>query len=207
MLSSLAVAVTAYLKGWIEPTSLRRWVTQAGPLGAIGLVGGVVLFELLWLPRMWGLLAAGVLFGALWGCLLTIVGDLCGAVLCYAIAKGAGHRWVQAALAERRRAARVVELLAHRRGGWLVAVLRVCPIAHYTLVSYAAGMAGVPFWPYFWGTALGILPAAILYPLLGDAALRPTSPLFIFAMALVAAALIVTLLATRRLLRDAPPGR
>ena len=98
----------------------------------------------------------------------------------------------------------MVELLARRRGALTVALLRVCPVAHYTLVSYAAGLGDVRPGPFFLGTALGILPGAVIYPIAGDAALRPGSPAFAISLAVVGVALVVTLWIGRRLLRGEP---
>jgi uncharacterized membrane protein YdjX (TVP38/TMEM64 family) len=81
-----------------------------------------------------------------------------------------------------------------------IALLRVCPIAHYTLVSYAAGLSGVSLRSFLIGSTVGILPGAILYPLVGDAALRPTSPVFVVSTAILVVFLIVTVIAGRKAL-------
>jgi uncharacterized membrane protein YdjX (TVP38/TMEM64 family) len=165
-------------------------------------VGSVVLLELLWVPRMWGLIGAGILFGPLLGGALSVLADLLGALLCYLLARGAGRDWVVGLLNRRPRARRVAEILAQRRGALTVGLLRCCPVAHYTLVSYAAGLTGVRTLAFMLGTGVGLLPGAVLYPLLGDAALRPGSPIFFAVLALVVAALAITLWAGRRMLRS-----
>jgi uncharacterized membrane protein YdjX (TVP38/TMEM64 family) len=153
---------------------------------------------------MWGLIAGGVLYGPLLGGALSLVGDMAGAASCYLIARGAGQQWVAGVLSSRPRARRIVDLLARRRGGGTVVVLRVCPVAHFTLVSYAAGLTGVPPAGFFLGTAVGILPGAVLYPLVGDSLLEPTSPAFLVSMTIMVAFLVVTVIAGRRALRE--PG-
>jgi len=80
-------------------------------------------------------------------------------------------------------------------------VLRVCPVAHYTVVSYAAGLVGVSPSSFLLGTGLGIIPGAVIYPIAGDAALRPGSPAFLLSLGVVLIALILSLIAARRVLR------
>jgi uncharacterized membrane protein YdjX (TVP38/TMEM64 family) len=198
---TLAACALALLKGWVRPDTLQQLVARAGALGMASYVAGIVVMELLWIPRMWGLLGGGILFGPVLGGALSIVGDLTGAALCYFIARGAGQAWVKGLLERAPRARRVVDLLAARRGLSTVAVLRVCPAAHYTLVSYSAGLTGVRPLPFLAGTAIGILPGAVVYPIAGNAALRPTSPMFLGSVAVMVVFLVVTLIAARRVLK------
>lgn len=202
VLISLALCALALSQGWVDQQSLRTLVAESGAWGKVAYVLGVAIMELIWLPRAWGLLAGGVLFGPAWGAGLSIVGDMLGGGLSYALARGLARQWARGVIARRPGAERVVDLLARRQGGTTVALLRVCPVAHYTLSSYAAGMAGVKPVPYLLGTALGILPAALIYPLAGHAALSPGSPLFWIASGLVAVFFGITLVASRRLLKQ-----
>jgi uncharacterized membrane protein YdjX (TVP38/TMEM64 family) len=204
--ASAAVGVIALAKGWIDPASLQRAAEDAGPLAWAVYVAAVALGEILWFPRSWGLVAGGALFGPVVGGLLSIVADTIGATLCYAIGRGGGRAWVASRLERRPRAKRVVDLLAKRRGMWTVAFLRVVPVAHYTVVSYAAGLAGVRFASYLAGNSIGILPGAFLYPFLGHAALRPTSPEFLVGVGVLVAALVVSVLVARRAVRRSGVG-
>lgn len=201
VLATLAVGALALTYGWVDQQSLRGLVADSGAWGKAAYVLGVVVMELIWLPRAWGLLAGGVLFGPVWGAGLSMVGDMLGGAISYALARGLARQWARQLISRRPGAERVLDLLARRHGGATVAFLRVCPVAHYTLSSYAAGMAGVKPAPYLLGTAVGILPAAIIYPLAGHAALSPGSPLFWIASALVLVFFAVTLVASRNLLR------
>ncbi len=203
VLASVAACAVAMSQGWINQDSLRGIsAVGTGPEGKLLYIVAVVVMELLWMPRAWGLLAGGALFGPAWGAGLSMVGDLLGGALTYALGRGLARQWAEQAIARRPGAERVLKLLAHRHGGTTVALLRVCPVAHYTLSSYAAGMAGVRPLPYMVGTAVGILPAALLYPLMGHAAITsPGSPLFWIASSLVLVFIGVTVVLSRRLLR------
>jgi uncharacterized membrane protein YdjX (TVP38/TMEM64 family) len=198
---SFALFAVAFLSGWLQPNAIQTLVSGAGPWAMLGYVAAVVVAELLWVPRMWGLIAGGALFGPWAGGSLAILADLTSAAICYGLARGAGRPWVEARLARRPAARRVVDLFARSRGGVTTAVLRVCPVAHYTLVSYAAGLAGVSARGFFVGTFFGILPGAVLYTIVGDAALHPRSPAFVGSLAIVGVFLIATLIAGRRMLK------
>ncbi len=201
MLGSALLCAVALLQGWVTRDSITALVDRSGPLGMAAYVAAVVVMELLWFPRAWGLLAGGALFGPLAGTLLSMVGDLLGGLICYALARGLARQWAEGVVARRPRAREVLELLARRHGGLTVALLRICPVAHYTASSYAAGVAGVRPLPFTLGTAVGLVPAAVIYPLMGHAALSPGSPLFWAGLGLVALFLVATGLASRRLLR------
>jgi uncharacterized membrane protein YdjX (TVP38/TMEM64 family) len=202
MLATILLCALALQRRWVRPDTIQSVVSRSGSLGMAAFVAAVVLMELLWLPRMWGLLAGGLLFGPIVGALLSIVADLIGGTACYLLARSAGRAWIARLLERRPRASRIVELLAVRRGAVAVAVLRVCPVAHYTLVSYAAGLSGVRPASFLLGTGVGLLPGAIIYPIAGDAALRPGRPAFLIALGLVAVMLVATLLVARRILRE-----
>lgn len=199
--ASAAAGVLALTKGWIQPESLQRAADDAGPLAWAVYVVAVAALEVLWFPRSWGLVAGGALFGPVVGGLLSIVADTIGASICYAIGRGGGRAWIASVLERRPKAKRVVDLLARRRGVWTVAFLRVVPVAHYTVVSYAAGLTGVRFAAYLAGNSIGILPGAFLYPFLGHAALRPTSPEFLAGLGVLVVALVVSIVVARRAFR------
>jgi uncharacterized membrane protein YdjX (TVP38/TMEM64 family) len=168
-------------------------------------VGAVVVLELLWMPRVWGLVAGGVLFGPFVGFALSIVADLTSALIGYSLARGAARVWVRTLLERRPKARRLVDILAEKRGAATIALLRVCPIAHYTLCNYVAGVAGVRPGPFLLGTVVGLLPAALLYSFLGDSLLRPGSPKFIVTASLIAVTVVLSLIVGRRLLREPNP--
>jgi len=201
LVASVTIGVIAVTQGWIRPAWIQEVAVDAGPLGWLVFIASVVVLELLWMPRVWGLLAAGVLFGPVAGALLSFVADMIGAVLCYGLGRGGAKEWVEGILSRRPRAAKVADLLTKRRGVVTVAVLRVVPIAHYTAVSYAAGVAGIRFAPFVIGNAIGILPYALIYPFVGHSALDPRSPEFLVGVGVVLVSIVVTTIVARRVFR------
>ena len=206
VLASLATCAVALSTGAVRPDTIQTIVEQGGAWSVLAYVVLVVVAELLWMPRMWGLFAGGVLFGPVMGALLSVLSDTIAACLCFFFARGTGRDVVSRWIARRPTASKVVHRLAEQRGAATVFVLRVCPVAHYTLVSYAAGLAGMPTRSFLIGSTLGILPGAILYPIVGDAALRPTSAVFFVSSSVLAVFLVLTVLWARRSLRDVGPS-
>ncbi len=201
ILVSLGFGLFALSRGWIQPAMIQETVRAAGTWGMVVYIVGVVVLELLWIPRAWGLVAGGMLFGPVVGGLLSIVADMIGAFLCYLLARSGGRDWVEAMVNRHPRAKRVVDLLARRRGGVTIAALRVMPVAHYTLVSYAAGLTGVRLLQFLVGNAVGLIPGAVIYPVVGNAALDPTSPTFLIGISILIVGFLASAWWARRFLQ------
>lgn len=199
---SAVVSALAYSRGWVSREMLEAAVTESGPAGMLSFIVLVVVTELLWLPRAWGLFVGGALFGPLYGCLLSLVADMISALICYVLGRTGGRSWAERALEKRPKAARVTKVLAEKQGLLTVALLRILPIAHYTVVSYAAGIAGVRAVPYIVGNFLGLLPYAVLYPFIGSSALDPASPNFFIGLAIMAVAFLISGILARKLFRS-----
>lgn len=174
---SAGAFVVASLRGWLDLQRLVELVRAGGAASMAVYVGVVFALELLWMPRLSGLLAGGLLFGPLGGMGLSLIADLASATVTFYTARFAGAAYVEARLSRNEKAHRLVALLARERGVWTLFLLRALPVP-YTAVGYAAGLAGVPARKYGLGTLLGILPGAVLYPLAGDAVRDPSKPAF-----------------------------
>lgn len=137
--------------------------------------------------------ANGMLFGPVYGTLVTWLGAMAGALLAYGIG-----RWLGRAAVERLVPARLHGELdrwsGYVRPGTLLAA-RLIPVISFNLINYGAGVAVVGLWTFLWTTALGILPLTILSVLIGHGALG-WSPV---AWLVVALGVAATLLAIRGL--------
>jgi uncharacterized membrane protein YdjX (TVP38/TMEM64 family) len=97
----------------------------------------------------------GALFGGLLGGTLSLIGNVLGASLATWLGGMFGARTLRDG--DWPRLERYAQRI-QRRGLWLVALLRVNPLTSSDLVSYAAGVAGVPIWRVAAGTAIGMAP-------------------------------------------------
>jgi uncharacterized membrane protein YdjX (TVP38/TMEM64 family) len=118
-------------------------------------------------PRTVFTVAAGVLFGSLWGALVAFLATAGAAVVAFWLVRVGTARFV-ARFADRRAMAWVRGRL-DQRGTLAVLSLRLLPMVPFPVLNYAAGASGVRFAPYLAGTVLGVLPGTLAVVLLSDA--------------------------------------
>jgi len=117
------------------------------------------------LPAFVVAMVNGLLFGAFWGSLLTWSTAVVGSVVCFYIARGLGRP-----AAERfgtKRAIRRVDDFFRRYGTASVLIARLIPLMSFSAVSYFAGLTSMSLRAYLAATAVGILPATVLFCVLG----------------------------------------
>ena len=187
----------------LDPPFLRDanyLLQQPGWLAALLGVALLVFDVVAPVPSSMIMFANGLLFGSLAGAALSLAGGL-GAAWCgYWIGRqgqGMGQRYLGAdALAQG-------QALFARWGRLGVIVSRPIPLLAEA-VSIAAGMAGMPRSSMLAASALGLLPAALLYAVAGAWSLDLNYGLLIFGGVVLLAG--VTWLVGRRQLQPPDPG-
>lgn len=109
----------------------------------------------------------GMLFGWAWGALLSWSSAMAGAALCFWISRAFGRPVVEK-LVGGSTALGVSDLFFNRYGDRAVLIARLLPFVSFDIVSYGAGLTSMRFWPFFWATGLGQLPATLVYSYLGQ---------------------------------------
>lgn len=112
----------------------------------------------------------GLIFGAIPGGLLALLGNVIGAGLSCLLARRLGGRLVQAVDSEGRLGALQGRLSRH--GFWVILVLRLNPLTSSDLVSWAAGLSRIPLWTVMSATAVGMAPLCLLQSWLSDSLFR-----------------------------------
>jgi uncharacterized membrane protein YdjX (TVP38/TMEM64 family) len=179
-----------------DTTALRHELH--GIDGVLITLGLALVHTVVWYPAEILDTAVGFVHGFALGFPLVMVGWLLNAVVAFWV----GHhvaRPVLYRMAGRQRFERY-EGLVHRGGVALLLGMRMIPIVPFSLFSYVAGAARVPFGRFVWTTAVGYIPITVVFVYLGSKLeeLSPTDPL-LWAGALV---LIALLLVTRRFTRS-----
>ena len=110
--------------------------------------------------------ANGMIFGHFWGVILSWTGALMGALTAFCIARLFGNVATEKII----RNQKVVEFIrraGEKKGLYVILLSRLLPFVSFDLISYMAGLSGIRPWAFILGTAIGMLPATIIYTLFG----------------------------------------
>lgn len=182
--------------GPIDTARTMIRVLSESPWGPVAFIVAYALRPFVFFSA--GLLSVlgGILFGAWWGIVFTIVGSNLGASLAYLVGRFfmAGARLPEAVRgwSERMRAFSFETVF----------VLRLMYVP-YDLVNYSAGLLRVRFVPFIAATALGSLPGTVSFTLFGASTegLDQGLPSFDPMLVLASAGLFVVSLVVARVLR------
>jgi phosphatidylserine/phosphatidylglycerophosphate/cardiolipin synthase-like enzyme/uncharacterized membrane protein YdjX (TVP38/TMEM64 family) len=173
-----------------------------GPLTPLAVIGGYVVAGLLVMPVTLLIAATGFVFGPVTSALYAISGSLASALVTYLIGRHLGRDAV------RRLAGRRVNRLSRRiarRGVLAVTVLRLMPVAPFTIVNLVAGASRIGLRDFLLGSAIGMAPGIAMTVAfvhhLAEAIRRP-SLASIAVLGAIVAALVVLSAACRRWFGD-----
>lgn len=147
---------------------LIEWLRGAGALGVLVFAGVYVLGALLMLPGSVLTMGAGFVYGPLWGSVLVSPVSVVVALAGFAIARRGGRARVARWLGASRRLA-AIDAAVGQRGLLVVVLLRLSPVLPFAALNYGLGLTRVRRRDYLLGSAIGMLPATILYVYLGAA--------------------------------------
>ena len=141
------------------------------PLAALVFVGVWAFAGSLGFPALPLMIAGGLLFGTLLGTALNLAGTALGASGGYGIARvllpDQARRWLTAHM-------RGVDVSS--RGGFMaMARFRLLPVVPLAVGNFAAGLAGMSFWPYLGGTLVGQFPSTVIYTYFAATLVRAAS--------------------------------
>lgn len=141
---------------------IRSW----GPFGAVASIAIMVVHSFVPFPAEVVAIANGMLFGALWGTLITWTGAMLGAFAAFGVARLLGRPFVDK-IARKKDWQYIDDWIANR--GWQVLLVsRFIPVIAFNMVNYAAGVTKVPWLTFAWTTGIGILPVTFLMVLVGS---------------------------------------
>jgi uncharacterized membrane protein YdjX (TVP38/TMEM64 family) len=128
----------------------------------------VVIIEVIVAPIPGLMLYApgGVIFGGFYGGILSLVGNVIGAGLAAAFMQSF-REWGTAKVLRGEKIKPIIVKLQDS-GVWVILALRINPLTTSDLVSYAAGLAGIPVWKVMLGTAVGMAPLCLAQSYLAE---------------------------------------
>lgn len=192
---------------WLE--RVRQTVASWGRFAPIVYMLAVVV-EVIVAPIPGTLLyaPAGAIFGGFVGGSLSLVGNVVGAAICCVLGQMIGERVLPKRVDESQLGR--YRTLLEKRGMWLVLLLRLNPLTTSDLVSYAAGVAGVPAWKVAVGTLFGLAPWCYLQAYFAERVFEivPGSVLILGGIALILVAVCVLAIGRRaNLTEDTQSGQ
>jgi uncharacterized membrane protein YdjX (TVP38/TMEM64 family) len=146
------------------------WIRDV--VGSVGMVGPIVLIVIMALaivvspiPSGPIAIAAGAVYGTLWGGVFTIAGALLGSCIAFGAARYLGLDAIRASQNP------VFKAIAAPRSQWsLMAIVfasRLMPFISFDAVSYAAGVTVLTFGRFVAATLLGIIPVCFILSAVG----------------------------------------
>ncbi len=181
---------------------IRAW----GAWGVAGSILLMILHNFIPFPAEILAMANGMVYGPVWGVLITWTGAMLGAYLAFGLARWLGRPFVLGMVAKRHRVA--VDRWALQEGSGALLASRLVPVISFNLVNYAAGLTAISWWTFTWATAFGILPLTILMVLVGHGVLSGETITWPWLLAAAAACWLIWLMVMRRRRRnDEATGR
>lgn len=161
VVAAVLIARTSGFSALTDPDTLRRVVGGSGALGPLLFVFLYTVTPVLFLPGLPMALAAGILFGPVWGVVYAITGATLGACASFLVARYLARDWV-----EKKLSGDIWRKLDQQVGeqGWkIVALTRLIPLFPFNLLNYAFGLTKVPFLHYTVTSFFCMLPACIAF--------------------------------------------
>ena len=145
--------------------NLKATMLAYGPWAvgiSIGLaVGQAVIAPL---PMNVIIITNGLVFGPVWGSLLSWFSTVLGASLCFLLSKSLGKPFAEKIVGSSMEKA---EAFFRKYGLHAMFLVRVMPFVPFDAISYGAPLVGVPFSRFLLATAIGIIPSILIYSFLG----------------------------------------
>ncbi|MEK7322633.1 MAG: VTT domain-containing protein [Pseudomonadota bacterium] len=150
---------------WMHPEILADTFAtlRSGPLALVAVMAVFVIAGLVVMPVMLLITATIISFGALHGFFYALAGSLLSAVVTYAIGRLIGRARVRRLAGSRLN--RITQHLA-QRGILTVFIVRLLPVAPFSVVNLVAGASNLSLRDFMLGTLLGMVPGIFVIALL-----------------------------------------
>lgn len=166
------------------------YIRQFGSVAAVVSFFLMVLQSILSpIPAFLITLSNAAIFGWFWGAVLSWTSSMAGAALCFYISKVLGRDVV--AKITSNTALNSLDGFFEKYGKYTILVCRLLPFVSFDLVSYAAGLTTMKFWPFFIATGIGQLPATVVYSYIGQNFGGGGKQLFIGLMLLFSVSIVI----------------
>ena len=155
------------LNEWLSPERLRDWMAMFESPWTRGLVAisGFLVASVLMVPLILLAMFGGLAFGGLWGFVYVLSSALLSAGLVFLLGRTLSQDTVERLSGSRLN--RLSRRLADR-GVLAVAVLRLVPVAPFTVFNLVAGASHLKFRQFMFGSLIGLTPGVGALTLFSD---------------------------------------
>ncbi|MEO7133032.1 MAG: TVP38/TMEM64 family protein [Vicinamibacterales bacterium] len=165
-----AVGLAAFLLPIAEWTvSLAEYARGKGVVGAVLFFAAYMVSTVALLPGSILTLAAGFVYGPLWGLAIASPASVAGATVAFLLGRTVLREWATRKVSASPKA-KAIDAAVANDGFKLVMLLRLSPLVPFNLLNYALSLSHVRLGTYVGASFLGMLPATALYVYLGSLA-------------------------------------
>lgn len=127
------------------------------------IIGAIILF-----PGVPLTLLAGSFLGIFWGTIISLIGNVLGAMFAFYISRYLFRDLINKTLYIKYKKIKEYEDNIFRKGFITIFLIRLTPIFPFNVLNYLLGVTKVSAKDYFWGTFLGIIPGTIAFVYFGQ---------------------------------------
>jgi uncharacterized membrane protein YdjX (TVP38/TMEM64 family) len=169
----LVVIVVSYLYfkkyyGFFHsPEKMKEWILSYGNYSvAIFLLIQIFQVVIFIIPGEVTQIAGGVLYGTLYGAILSLVGISIGSSICFGIVKVFGKKWVDKVISGKdlKFIKKMLDLGSKKN---VIFAIHVIPGIPKDIIAYICGASNIKFRDYFVAATLGRIPGIIMSALFG----------------------------------------
>ena len=171
IVASVLIAAVLVLLLYVGPATggveqFRTKLLSYGPWSVVVSAGLMIAQAIIApLPANVVTITNGLVFGPLWGALLSWVSTLVGASLCFTLSRTFGKPFALKIVGKPLDNA---ERFFRKYGLHAMFLVRIVPFVPFDAISYGAGLIGVPYLTFLTATAIGIIPSILAYSYLGS---------------------------------------
>jgi len=185
----------ADLQDYFSMETIEKTLLSWGPFGIIASIALMTMHTFIPFPAEFLALANGMIYGKIWGTVITWVGAMLGAAIAFGLTRRLGRPFVERWVDRSRH--RVIDQLLNADSTYVVFVSRFIPVISFNLVNFVAGLLHITWLRFLLATGIGILPMTILMVAIGDSLDNLT-----WGMSSLIGAAVIVLIVIIRLLKS-----
>ncbi len=136
--------------------------------------------------------ANGLVFGKIWGTIISIIGATLGALFSFFISRLFYDNFSKKII-KNRKTKDYIDSISDKYGFRIILIARLIPFISFDFVSYAAGLSKIKTGSFVLASIMGMLPATIIYTMFGaemEKIKQLSSKMFIISIVIIVVLLI-----------------